>query len=75
MTESFNSDLMDALNEACQHIEWLTQHAKTSESGNALGVVINAKEFLARPDIHSMRVARAQIGMSQKIAAARRTGG
>ena len=71
MTESFNAELHDLLVEACKHIEWLTQHVKTSESGNALGVVTNAKQFLARPEVHAIRVAHAQIGLAQSLAANR----
>jgi hypothetical protein len=72
VAQSFDKDILNALHEALQHIEWLTQHAKTSESGNALGVVTNAKAFLARPDIHNMRVLRAQAELTQRLAEERR---
>lgn len=35
-----------ALAQANQHIEWLIRYVKTSESGDAAGVVLNAREFL-----------------------------
>lgn len=69
MTESFDAKLHDALIEACRHIEWLATHAKTSESGNAAGVVVNAKQFLDREDVKAIRVAHARIEAAQKIAA------
>ena len=58
-----NTQTLADLNAACKHIEWLIRHVKTSESGNAMGVVINAKEFLERDDIKQMRVIHAQIEM------------
>ena len=70
--ESFDGDLLAALHEALDHIDWLTRHAKTTESGNALGVVVNAKEFLSRPDIHHMRVLHARVAATRKLAAEQR---
>ena len=58
-----NAQTIKDLNEACKHIEWLIRYVKTSESGNAAGVVLNAKEFLEREDIKQMRVIHAQIEM------------
>jgi hypothetical protein len=72
VTKTFDPELIDMLDEALDHIEWLTVHAKTSESGNALGVVMNAKEFLKRPDVYSMRVLRAQAKMTESLLEHRR---
>lgn len=58
-----NADTIKDLNTACKHIEWLIRYVKTSESGNAAGVVLNAKQFLERDDIKQMRVIHAQIEM------------
>ena len=58
-----NTQTLADLNMACKHIEWLIRYVKTSESGNAMGVVINAKEFLERDDIKNMRIINAQIEM------------
>jgi len=58
-----NTQTLADLNMACKHIEWLIRYVKTSESGNAMGVVINAKEFLERDDIKQMRIINAQIEM------------
>jgi hypothetical protein len=68
---SLNTAMLATLNEALDHIDWLTRHAKTTESGNALGVVTNAKAFLERPDIHQMRVLHAQFQLTRKLAAER----
>ena len=61
--KTLNLQTLDDLHEACQHIEWLIRYVRTSESSNALGVVLNAKQFLDLERIKSMRVIRAQIEM------------
>ena len=67
MAESFDAALLNRLNEACKHIEWLTRYVKVSESGDSAGVVLNAREFLLQPDILAMRGARERIEAAQQL--------
>lgn len=66
--DSLNTQMLRDLTTACQHIEWLIRYVKTSESGNAAGVVLNANQFLERDDIKQMRVINAQVEMRLAMA-------
>lgn len=61
MSDSIDTQTLADLNAACKHIEWLIRYVKTTESGNAAGVVLNAREFLEIDRIKQMRVIHAQI--------------
>lgn len=65
MTQSFDAALHDLLVEACKHIEWVSRHVKTGESGDAAGVVLNARQFLDQPRVKAIRVAHAQLKAAQ----------
>jgi hypothetical protein len=67
VTKTFDPELLDMLGEALDHIEWLTQRIKVSESGDAIGIVANAKDFLKRPDVYNVRVLKARVKMTEDL--------